>query len=298
MITTYNAIIALIGPTASGKTALGIELAKRHNGEILCADSRTIYTGMDIGTAKPNESERDGIVHHFLDLIVPEQSYSAQEFKLAAEAVIEDIIARGKTPIIVGGTGLYVYALLYDYTFPAGGRSQDRAVMESRELSDLVTELQIKDPQLALEIDLHNKRRVIRAIETAGLPRQKAMQLKSNILLLGLSPEISILDTNITQRTKRMIQIGLVDEVRDLVKKYGSEIEVLRSPGYAEIITFLAGDISLEEAQRLIVLHTRQLVKRQLTWFKRNEEILWVETAQEGLQLAEAWLASDPTTKV
>lgn len=298
MITTYNAIIALIGPTASGKTALGIELAKRHNGEILCADSRTIYTGMDIGTAKPNESERDGIVHHFLDLIVPEQSYSAQEFKLAAEVVIEDIIARDKTPIIVGGTGLYVYALLYDYTFPAGGRSQDRAVMESRELSDLVTELQIKDPQLALEIDLQNKRRVIRAIETAGLPRQKAMKLKSNIVLLGLSPEISILDTNITQRTKRMVQIGLVDEVRDLVKKYGSEIEVLRSPGYAEIITFLAGDISLEEAQRLIVLHTRQLVKRQLTWFKRNEEILWVETAQEGLQLAEAWLASDPTTKV
>jgi tRNA dimethylallyltransferase len=150
MITTNNSIIAVIGPTASGKTALAIELAKQHNGEILCADSRTIYMGMDIGTAKPSEMERQGIVHHFLDIIAPDHSYSAQQFKLAAEAILEDIIARGKTPIIVGGTGLYVYALLYDYAFPAGGRSEDRAAMELRELDDLVVELQVKDAELAL----------------------------------------------------------------------------------------------------------------------------------------------------
>ncbi|MEO7617920.1 MAG: tRNA (adenosine(37)-N6)-dimethylallyltransferase MiaA [Candidatus Saccharibacteria bacterium] len=297
MITTNNSIIALIGPTASGKTTLAIELAKKHNGEILCADSRTIYMGMDIGTAKPTGVERQGIVHHFLDIITPDHSYSAQQFKFAAEAIIEDIIARGKTPIIVGGTGLYVYALLYDYAFPAGGRSVDRAAMELRELDDLVVELQEKDPELALEIDLQNKRRVIRAIETAGLPRQKAVQLKSNILLMGLRPEMTILDTNITQRTKRMIQIGLVDEVRDLTRKYGTEVEVLRSPGYAEIISFLAQEISLEEAERLIALHTRQLVKRQLTWFKRNQEIQWVGDAEQGLELVDSWLPENLSFK-
>lgn len=290
MIHTKNPIIAIVGPTASGKTALAIELAKRHNGEIICADSRTIYREMDIGTAKPTVAEREGVAHHFLDIIEPDQSYSAQQFKLAAEKVIEEIVARGKFPIVVGGTGLYVYALLYDYSFPAGGRTDERASMEVRELADLVAELEQKDLALASEIDLANKRRVIRAIETAGQPRLKAVQLNSNILLMGLRPDATVLDTNITQRTQRMIQIGLVEEVRNIIKKYGSEIEVLRSPGYAEIVDFIANLISLDQATHLISLHTRQLVKRQLTWFKRNSEICWVETREEGLDLADKWL--------
>lgn len=293
MITTKNDIIAIVGPTASGKTALAIDLAQRHNGEIICADSRTIYRGMDIGTAKPSIEEREGIIHHLLDIIEPNKSYSAQEFKVAAEELVEDISSRGKLPIIVGGTGLYVYALLYDYEFPAGGRSEERAAMEIRPLDDLVTELRDKDPELAADTDLQNKRRVIRGLETVGLPRHKAAQLKSNILLMGLRPDMTTLDTNITQRTERMFQIGLVEEVAEISTNYGSEIEVLRSPGYAEIIDFLAGRVALEEAKDLIALHTRQLVKRQLTWFKRNSEIKWVETAEMGISLSEEWLARE-----
>ncbi len=293
MIATKNDIIAIVGPTASGKTALAIQLAKRYDGEIICADSRTIYRGMDIGTAKPTAAEKQGIPHYFLDIIEPDEQYSAQEFKAAAETRILDIVARGKLPIIVGGTGLYVYSLLYDYTFPAGGRTEDRAAMEARELNDLVEELQQKDPELAKEIDLQNKRRVIRAIETAGQLRKKSEQLKPNILLLGLRPDNDTLDTKITQRTLGMFQIGLVDEVRKIVGEHGAFIESLRSPGYAEIIDFLAGRITLEEAKDLISLHTRQLVKRQLTWFKRNSEIKWVETAEAGICLSEEWLARD-----
>ena len=290
MIDTKNAIIAIVGPTASGKSALAIELAKRHNGEIICADSRTIYRGMDIGTAKPSEDEREGIPHYFLDIVEPNEAYSAQEFKTAAEIIIEDIVGRGKMPIIVGGTGLYVYALLYDYSFPAGARTVDRVAMEARDLADLVDELMQKDPHLAGDIDLANKRRVIRAIETAGIPRHKSERLRPNILLLGLRPEMEVLHTNITQRTLRMLQIGLVDEVRKMVEIYGPFTEALRSPGYAEIIEFLANRVSLEEAGDLISLHTRQLVKRQLTWFKRNDEIRWVEKASDGLDVCSSWL--------
>jgi tRNA dimethylallyltransferase len=290
MITTKNPIIAVVGPTASGKTALGIELAKRHNGEIICADSRTIYRGMDIGTAKPNLAEREGITHHFLDIIEPNQVYSAQEFKVAAETVIKDIIGRGKLPILVGGTGLYVYALLYDYQFPAGGRTDERAVLESKPLDELVAILQQKDPDLATEIDLRNTRRVIRAIETAGQARQKSTQLADNILLVGLRPESTTLYTNISQRTQRMFQIGLVSEVGNLVQNHGMECEAFRSPGYAEIVEHLAGVKTLEEAAALIDLHTRQLVKRQLTWFNRNHEIQWVEDPEQALKLARDWL--------
>lgn len=290
MIRTKKPIIAVVGPTASGKTALGIELAKRYDGEIICADSRTIYRGMDIGTAKPSEVEREGIRHHFLDIIEPDQTYSAQQFKAAAKVVIDEIVARGKLPIIVGGTGLYVYALLYDYQFPAGGRTELRAELEQKSLDELVAILQEKDLELAVEIDLRNSRRVIRAIETAGQPRQRAEALADNILLLGLRPSMSTLDTNIRQRTKRMFQIGLVSEVTNLVEKYGPGLETLRSPGYAEIVEYLAGDSDAEMAEELVMLHTRQLVKRQLTWFRRNDEIRWVETAEEGMTLAADFL--------
>lgn len=294
MIAAKQPIIVVVGPTASGKTALGIELAKRYNGEIICADSRTIYRGMNVGTAKPSLEEREGIAHHFLDIIDPDETYSAQQFKAAAEAIIEDIVSRGKLPIIVGGTGLYVYTLLYDYQFPAGGRTELRAELELKPLDELVAILIKLDPELAAEIDLRNSRRVIRAIETAGQPRQKAGELAPNILLMGLRPNASTLDTNIIQRTKRMFQIGLVSEVTDLVEKYGPKLESLRSPGYAEIVEYLAGESDQAMAEELIVLHTRQLVKRQLTWFRRNDEIRWVETADEGMKLAAEWLGTQP----
>jgi tRNA dimethylallyltransferase len=275
-------LIAIVGPTASGKSSLAMALAKQYNGEIIAADSRTIYRGMDIGTAKPTLEDQAKVQHHLLDVIEPGDTYSAAQFKLAAQAEIKAIHARVHLPIVVGGTGLYAYGLLYDYQFPAGAHNELRQELEGLPLSALVERLQREDPEMAAIVDLKNSRRVIRALETVGQPRQSAQRLKSNVLLVGLRPQINDLNKKIVQRTHTMLQIGLVAEVRDLVAKYGPEHELFRSPGYAEIIDFLADNTTLDEAEELINLHTRQLVRRQLTWFKRNSDIRWFESIDES----------------
>lgn len=285
-----SATVAVVGPTAGGKTALGLELARRYHGEIVCADSRTIYQGMDIGTAKPTANERVAVAHHMLDLIEPNERYSAQRFKTEAEAVIKGIERRHNLPIVVGGTGLYVYSLMYDYTFPAGPRDEEREELEATPLSKLVARLLQAAPTVASTIDLNNPRRVIRALETLGQPRAEAQGLKPNFLIIALAPKKDQLNKQIAQRTNQMFQIGLVDEVERIVAKYGPRLEVLRSPGYAEILDFLAGRISQEEAAEQINLHTRQLVRRQLTWLRRNPDLQWVTTAAEGLAVAETFL--------
>ena len=283
-------IVSIIGPTASGKSGLAMKLASAINGEIICADSRTVYTGMDIGTAKPSTFDRATVPHHILDLIEPGTSFSAAEFKGAAGEAIADISVRGTVPFVVGGTGLYVYGLLYDYQFPAGARSDERSQFEFMSTPDLAARLMQEDPEMAAQIDLKNPRRVIRALETIGQPRQKTAALKSNILLIGLNPKSEQLNTQIAQRTKAMIQIGLVDEVQYLIQTYGAECEAFRSPGYAEIIDFITGKTSLSEAEELINLHTRQLVRRQLTWFKRNSDIQWFETEDDAYRAVTSFL--------
>jgi tRNA dimethylallyltransferase len=275
-------IVAIVGPTASGKSSLAMAVARKYDGEIIAADSRTIYRGMDIGTAKPTSADRTEVPHHLLDVIDPNQSYSAAEFKAAAEREVEAIQARGNLPIVVGGTGLYVYGLLYDYQFPAGGANELRDELQRLPLGELVERLQRQDPEAAATIDLQNPRRVVRALETVGHPRHKAMRLKSDMLLVGLRPSEDQLNKQIVQRTHTFQQIGLASEVAELVKKYGPETEAFRSPGYAEIIDYLADLTTLEEAEALINLHTRQLTRRQLTWFKRNPEIQWFETQAEA----------------
>lgn len=252
-------------------------LAERYNGEIIAADSRTVYRGMDIGTAKPTVADQAHVPHHLLDLIDPDETYSAAQFKLAAEAAIEAVAERGHLPLVVGGTGLYVYGLLYDYKFPAGANNDLRRQLEALSQDELVQRLTQEDPETAAQIDLQNPRRVIRALETAGHPRQSAMQLKSNNLFIGLKPPQDQLNKQVARRTQAMFEAGLVVEVESLVAKYGSDLEAFRSPGYAEIIDFLANKISRQEAEELINLHTRQLIRRQLTWFKRNPEISWLE---------------------
>ena len=275
-------IIAIVGPTASGKSSLAMAVARRHGGEIIAADSRTIYRGMDIGTAKPTAAEQAEIPHRLLDVVDPDQAYSAAEFKRAAEAEVAAIQARGHLPLVVGGTGLYVYGLIYDYQFPAGAANELRDELQQKPLDVLVELLRREDPEAASAIDLQNPRRVIRALETVGHPRQKAMQLNPKILLVGLRPDEDQLNKQIVQRAYAMQQIGLTTEVANLIEKYGPETEAFRSPGYAEIIDFLAKRTTLKEAEDLINLHTRQLVRRQLTWFKRNPEIHWFESQAEA----------------
>lgn len=267
-----------------------MSLAQRYEGEIICADSRTIYRGMDIGTAKPTAADRELVPHHLLDLIEPGETYSAAQFKTAAERTISSISQRNNLPIVVGGTGLYVNALLYDYQFPAGARNDHRAEFEWLPLEQLVDQLRREDPEMAAQIDLKNPRRVIRALETVGQSRQKAMQLNPKSLLLGLKPSEEQLNKQIIHRTQAMFQVGLIDEGRHLFSKYGTDLEAFRSPGYAEIIDFLAGRTTRQEAEDLINLHTRQLVRRQLTWFKRNLDIRWCETPDEAEALVAVWL--------
>lgn len=293
MLDPQTKLIAIVGPTASGKTALANRLGARFNGEIVCADSRTIYRGMDIGTAKPTVAEQAAVPHHLLDVIEPDQALSAAEFKYLAEAAITDIASRGRVPFLVGGSGLYAYGVIYDYRFPAGLANVLREELNAASLPDLVARLEREDPEIAEQIDLKNRRRVVRALETVGQPRVKTAELPPNILLLGLHPSEMTLNTQIIQRTKTMIQIGLVDEVRGLAAKYSTDIEALKSPGYAEILSYLAGDISLEQTEELINLHTRQLVKRQLTWYRRNPEIRWIDDPTQAESAVAEFLASE-----
>ena len=280
-------LVAIVGPTASGKSELAMMVARDFGGEIICADSRTIYRGMDIGTAKPSQQDQHEIKHHMLDLVDPKQSYSAAEFKAAAQEAIGEIRARHHLPIVVGGSGLYAYALLYDYEFPDGADNQLRQELQQLSIGGLVDRLKTADPEAYETIDLQNPRRVIRAIETAGITKTKH-QLMDGAILIGINPSADELVGRIQQRTKQMMSAGLLAETSRLVDSYGAELEALRSPGYAEMLECLSGQISNTEAEDLINLHTRQLAKRQMTWFRRNPDIKWFET----LEAARAYIAS------
>ncbi len=273
-------LLAIVGPTASGKTGLAISLAKKIGGEVICADSRTIYKGMDIGTAKPSSIEQDGIVHHALDLLNPDQAYSAVEFKALAQSLVGDIQSRGKIPIVVGGTGLYVWALLYDYLFPAGADNEQRRELEDKPLDELCKQLSVADPDAFKEVDLANKRRVIRAIETAGRPREKRRVPIEGAQIVGICPSMKMLEQRIQGRTHKMIQDGLIEEVKYLVGQYGDDVEPLRSVGYREVREYLAQEYDDNKMEQLISLHTRQLAKRQLTWFRRSKDIRWYDDAE------------------
>jgi tRNA dimethylallyltransferase len=284
-------LIAIVGPTASGKTALALQIAQRCNGEIICADSRTIYRGMDIGTAKPTEEEQALVPHHLLSQIEPNQPYSAAEFKEAALKAIADIRGRNRLPLLVGGTGLYLNAVLYDYRFPVGPSSALRRQLQGLPLTDLAARLQQVDPERAAEVDLHNSRRVIRAIETAGQPRLAPKTLPPSILIIGLNPGLPELEQRIAVRTRQMLIGGLIEEVQALLARFDPVIEPLRTVGYAETIAHLHEEITAVELEAQINLHTRQLAKRQITWFKRNPDINWVETSSQALNLADSFLA-------
>lgn len=269
-------VLAIVGPTASGKTGLALDVAKIIQSEIICADSRTIYKGMDIGTAKPSLEEQLQVPHHCLDLLLPSESYSAAEFKRKAQTLAKEIADRGKLPIVAGGTGLYAYALMYNYDFPAGADNELRKELEGYETSKLAAMLKELDEETYSKIDTQNPRRLIRAIETVGKPKSKS-KLPEDYIIVGLNPPMDILEDRIKSRTKAMIKDGLVDEVKNLKSRYGESIEALQSVGYKEILDYLSGKNTLEEAIELINLHTRQLAKRQMTWFKRNADIKWFD---------------------
>lgn len=274
-------LIAIVGPTASGKSALALKIAQNFGGEIIAADSRTIYKGMDIGTAKPTSTDQQRVPHWGLDLVEPGQRYSAYEFQKYAEAKIKDIKNGGKLPILVGGTGLYIDAVLYDFGFRAPPDAKRRAGLE--ELS--VKELQgiIHEQGLPTAKNIQNPRHLIRIIETGGQAHRRKITLDPGVLLIGLLPPDKIIKSNIAKRAESMMSKGLIDETRRLLQKYDPKfLTGTAGIAYGAVLKLIKGEIYDEQAVELIKKTEWQYARRQKTYFKRNQHIQWFSSAEEA----------------
>lgn len=243
-------LIVIVGPTASGKTAAAIELAKLFNGEIICADSRTVYKHMDIGTAKPTASERAEVPHHLLDVALPDERFTVADFKRLANQAIDDISKRGTLPIMVGGSGLYIDSVLYDYSFAEVGSRRDMV-----------------NPRHAAK----------------DLPKKRAT-MRGNTLIIGMSKPRDELRSIIEARVETMVQNGLVQEVTRLTHEYPHS-SALEAPGYKAFKKYIDHEVELSQAKALFVTADYQLAKRQVTWFKRNDSIHWTNNREEIVDL-------------
>ena len=269
-------LLVIVGETASGKSALALQMAQRFSGEIICADSWTVRREVNIGSAKPTVDEQALVPHHLLDVVGPDEDFTAAVFKGMAQKKIYEIAARGKLPIMVGGTGLYIDSVIFDYGFLPEGDRQEREVynqMSNQQLLHLIAERGIE----LGDVDTRNKRRLIRLLETGGLrPRKQAM--RENTLIIGLQVERAVLTDRITKRTDAMLTAGLEQEVRELAEQYGWDCEGLKGVGYAQWKDSFLGTQTLAETRQKIIKATLDLAKRQRTWFKRNKSIQWIST--------------------
>lgn len=271
-------IIVTLGPTASGKSALAIALAKKINGEIISADSRQIYQGLDIGSNKTTAAEQAGVKHHLLDIIKPNQDYSLHDWQQAAFKTINHITSEHKTPIICGGTGLYLSSILQNYQIPETDLAL-RKELQQYTLPQLIKQLEISDPEILETIDTKNKVRILRALEyvlafnTSFKSKQKTQDCPFNYFVFGLNPDRNELYKKIEQRVEQMITAGLVDETKKIYSQYPDKnTPALTGIGYKEIIQYLDKQITLPEATELIKKNTRHYAKRQMTWFRRMQK--------------------------
>ena len=278
-------IIAIVGPTAVGKTKLSTRLAKKLNGEIISGDAMQIYRGLDIGTAKVTHEEMEGILHHLLDEKNPDERYSVAEFQKAVRAKIDEISARGKLPIIVGGTGLYVKAVLYDYEFS----EEEKPIGEQYEEltnEEVHAKLASIDPESAEALHPNNRRRVVRALniyyetnktKSEAIEKQEK-KLVYDVALIGLTDERSVLYERINARVDQMVADGLIEEVRALYEAgVAREAQAIQAIGYKEIYDYLDGVIDLEAAVELVKRNSRRLAKRQYTWFRNQMDVIWFD---------------------
>lgn len=273
-------VIAIVGPTASGKTGFAVSLAKKLNGEIISADSRLVYKGFDIGTAKPSIEEREGIPHYMIDIVEPEFDYSAGLYAQEAERLIFDISKRGKVPVVVGGTGLYFRLLLENYDVPKVEPDYElREKLSKLSYSELVLMLEAKDPVRAKEIEVNDKKKLIRAIEMAEHLEKPLSEYKKepvfDVEWIGLNYPRAELYERINKRVDMMIKDGLVEETEYLLKKHGRIKNLVCTIGYQEIVQYLDNLLTLEEAKEKLKQNTRNYAKRQLTWFRKNPAIKW-----------------------
>ena len=291
-------VLVIVGPTASGKTALSIECAKKFNGEVISSDSMQIYKDMNIGTAKVTKEEAQGIKHYLVDFVSPSERYSVSDFKKDAEKALEEILEKGKMPIVVGGTGLYVNSLIYgidyqDMEYDKEYRDELMKKAETEEgLKSLYEEALKIDPEAMEKISPNDKKRITRVLEIykqTGLTKTKqeelsrAKELKYDYRVFAITMPREELYERINLRVDLMIKDGLIEEVQNLLNKYDSFPTAMQGLGYKEVVEYLDGILTKEEMIDKIKQETRRYAKRQLTWFRRNKEIIWLNK-NDGLE--------------
>lgn len=290
------ALIVLAGPTAAGKTSLALQLAEQLPVEIVSADSRQVYRGMDIGTAKPTRDELARVPHHLIDLVDPDQEFNAADFTRLGRQAIADIHSRGRLPLVVGGTGLYIRSLVGGFaSVPAGNDRLRRDLLQleaEQGEGALYRRLQQLDPPLAARLPAGDRMRILRALEVQALTGRRLSDLQAEhrfadrpfqTLEIGLTPPREELYRRIDLRVEEMLAAGLVEETASLLERgYSPTLKALRTIGYRELIRHLQGDLPLTEAVRLIQRETRRYAKRQLTWFRQIQEIIWVDSSRES----------------
>ncbi|QQS20373.1 tRNA (adenosine(37)-N6)-dimethylallyltransferase MiaA [Candidatus Saccharibacteria bacterium] len=285
---TQPALVVVVGETAGGKSALGMEIAKRFNGEIICADSVTVYRGFDIGSAKPSKADQAMITHHLLDVANAAEPFTVAEFKKLAEQAIASITSKGKLPILVGGSGLYVDSVLYDYQFNSAPNTSERDVLNTMSLSELRS-LAVKRRLDITRVDTANPRRLIRLIETNGEQSTRS-KMRINTCVVGLKVDPATLKSQVEKRVAAMLEVGLENEVEKLSALYKWDCESMKSVGYREWRYYFAGEASLSETAAQICVSTMQLAKKQRTWFKRNNSIQWVSDPSSAVEIITTFL--------
>ncbi len=279
-------VIVICGPTASGKTSLGIKLANKINGEIISCDSMQIYKKMDIGTAKPTAAERKEATHHLIGFIEPDQRYSVADFKKDAEEKIKEILSKNKTPILVGGTGLYINSLIYNIEFREEVTDLEyRKKLEEYDLEKLYEEAKKIDPKSIEKISPNDRKRISRVLEifhTTGktktdLEKESRKELKYNYIIFVLNMDREKLYERINKRVDSMISEGLVNEVKTLLKEYKDFPTAMQGLGYKEVVEYLNLELTKQEMIEKIKQESRRYAKRQLTWFRRYENTIWLD---------------------
>lgn len=270
---TKTPLVAITGPTASGKTALALKLAKRWGGEIICADSRTVYKHMDIGTAKPTLEDRKAVPHWLLDVVDPGQRFTVADFQKLAFLAIDDIRSRGKIPFLVGGTGLYIDSVVLEFTFGSEADMTLRSELEKMSVVELQTLLQKQ--HVPLPENKKNKRYLIRSYEKNNVPTSSTSLPNQDTFVVAIQTDMQELEQRICQRADEMLGKNILQETQHILSLYGSSGEAFTGNIYPIIQKLLEGEIGHEEARRLLVLRDRQLAKRQLTWLKRHDWVQW-----------------------
>ena len=288
-------VIVICGPTASGKTALSIELAKKVNGEIISADSMQIYKDMDIGTAKPTMEEMQGIKHYLLDFVSPDKRYSVADYQKEAKKTIKEILAKGKTPIVVGGTGLYVDSLIYEIQYPniefdEEYRKKLEQIAEKEGLEKLYEKAANIDEEAMRKISPNDKKRIIRVLEiyhatgktkTEQEIESRKKPVEYDYKVYAINWDRQVLYERINKRVDIMIEQGLIEEVKKIKQKYKTFPTAMQGLGYKEVVEYLEGKCTKEEMIEKIKLETRRYAKRQLTWFRKNKQTIWIDGTNE-----------------